>query len=265
MFSTSFQDMPSPETKRLKVVKKYATKFQDNWLRQKEYKEWLIQIDKYTAKCTWCSTTFTVKYDGEKAVKKHCSSKDHNEAKRYRVTNQLITNIFPSTSNLSHDNLRVAAAELAQIYHGLNHHHSYLSTECGILVNNLIFKDSPLCSKIHCGRTKIEKIVQNVLFPKSIQIVLQEMQNLPFSISTDASNKGNKKLFPLVTRYFSKEKGLQHKIIDFYEDPHENSAAITNKIKSCIQTTGLDIKNLVSYGADNRQLTMEKILLCIRI
>jgi len=251
--------MNSPESKKKKIEKKqYLTKFQDNWFNQKEYNNWLIKIDMYTAKCTLCSTKFTIKYDGEKAVKKHCTSKQHRESSSQRLTNQIVTNFFPSTSNFKNENLKVAAAEVAQIYHGLNHHHSYLSTECGIKLNNDIFKNLAICSKIFCGRTKVQCIVENVLYPKSIEMVLEEMQNLPFSISTDASNKGNKKFYPLAVRYFHKEKGLRHKIIDFYEDAAENSEAISKKIKLSIEKNDLDIKNLVAYGADNASVNYGK-------
>lgn len=146
--------MAPPESKKKKVGKKYLTKFQDNWLNRKEY-NWLSKIDLYNTKRTLCSTNFTVKYDGKKAVKTRYTSKDHSEVNLQKSKNQLLTNIFSSTSNPKPENLRVAAAELAQIYHGLNHHHSYLSMECGIKLNNDIFKDSAVCSKISCGRTKV--------------------------------------------------------------------------------------------------------------
>lgn len=248
--------MNSPESKK-KKTEKYFTKFQDNWLNRKEYKNWLSKIDTYTAKCTLCSTKFTVKYDGEKAVRKHCTSKEHGKANSQILTNQILTNIFPSTSNFKNENLKIAAAVVAQIYHGLSHHHSYLSIECGIKLNNEIFKDSAICSKISCGRTKVQSIVENVICPKSIEMVLEEMRNLPFSNSIDASNKGNKKFFPLAVRYFHKEKGLQHKIIDFYEDADETSEAIT-KIKLSIEKNDLDIKNVVAYGADNASVNYGK-------
>lgn len=93
-------------------------------------------------------------------------------------------------------------------------------------------------------------IIENVLCPKSIEMVLEEMQNLPFSISIDASNKGNKKFFPLAIRYFHKEKGLRNKIIDFYENANETFESISTKIKLSIEKNGLDIKNLVSYADD---------------
>lgn len=143
------------EPKRKKIEKKYLTRFQDNWLIRKEYSNWLTKSDTYNAKCILCSTKFTVQYDGEKAVKKHYNSKEHNEASFRKTKNQLLTNIFPSTSNPKPENLKVAAAELAQIYHGLNHHHSYLSIECGIKLNTELFKDSAVCAKFSCGRTKI--------------------------------------------------------------------------------------------------------------
>ena len=51
------------------------------------------------------------------------------------------------------------------------------------------------------------QIVVNVLSPYSIQQIVETLskENLPFSISSDASNKGNRKFFPLAVRYFTSE------------------------------------------------------------
>uniref|UniRef100_A0A8C5MH05 Mitochondrial pyruvate carrier n=1 Tax=Leptobrachium leishanense TaxID=445787 RepID=A0A8C5MH05_9ANUR len=61
---------------------------------------------------------------------------------------------------------------------------------------------------MHCGKTKCEANVQNVLSPSSVEIVVEQIQGgKPSSISLNASNKGNLKYFPLAVTYFDKEKG----------------------------------------------------------
>jgi hypothetical protein len=54
-----------------------------------------------------------------------------------------------------------------------------------------------------------------------MKIVLSCEQKL--SISTDASNKGNIKLFTVAIHYFDVNEGLVNFIIDFYDDPNESS------------------------------------------
>jgi hypothetical protein len=51
---------------------------------------------------------------------------------------------------------------------------------------------------------------------------------VPFSFASDASNKGNNKLFPTAVKNFDINKGVQNKIIGFYEDTDESSTGIVN-------------------------------------
>lgn len=51
-----------------------------------------------------------------------------------------------------------------------------------------------MATKVRCGRTKSEALVKNVLLPYAKEKLLSELkQNVPFSLGSDASNKGNKK------------------------------------------------------------------------
>lgn len=90
----------------------------------------------------------------------------------------------------------------------------------------------------------MESIVTNILAQVSLEEVMDDLKGegpvsrdacfstsdtikasstmstpVPYSIACDASsNHGNKKMFPCGVRYFTPEKGIQKKIIDFYED-----------------------------------------------
>ncbi|XP_010775704.1 pre-mRNA-processing factor 40 homolog A, partial [Notothenia coriiceps] len=46
------------------------------------------------------------------------------------------------------------------------------------------------------------------------------------SLKTDASNKGNRKMFPLAVQYFTPESGVTNKMLDFIENPDESAAGI---------------------------------------
>lgn len=75
-----------------------------------------------------------------------------------------------------------------------------------------------------CGRTKAEALVTEVLAPKAVQEVINKLKSAedprPFSIQTDASNKGNRKMFPLAVQFFTAESGVMNKLIDFVENPN---------------------------------------------
>lgn len=91
----------------------------------------------------------------------------------------------------------------------------------------------------------------SILAPHALSLVLKDVDQAPYSIACDASNKGNCKLYPVVIRFFNADKGTTSSIIDFYEDSDETSAAIAENMIKCIKKVDLDPNNLVSYGADN--------------
>ena len=72
------------------------------------------------------------------------------------------------TKKASPEEDKIAAAELCSVYLGVKHGHSYLSTDCGNKVSAKIFNDSSIATKMSCGRTKSDSLVQNVLTARSI-------------------------------------------------------------------------------------------------
>lgn len=75
-----------------------------------------------------------------------------------------------------------------------------------------------------------------------------------FSVASDASNHGTTKLFPLSVRYWTPELGVQSKVLDFYEDSNETSAAIFNQIHTKLEENGLGLHMISAYSADNASL-----------
>lgn len=89
-------------------------------------------------------------------------------------------------------------------------------------------------------------------------MILMEMQDQKFSISTDASNKGNVKMFPLIVRYFTREKGVRTALLSFFNLEKEDAQTIATALLENIQKEGLNIQNLTSYGADNAPVNFGK-------
>lgn len=208
--------MESHTTKSKRL--KYESHLNDKWLQNPKYMKWIFKIDSKTAKCNYCSVKFTIKWDGEKAVTTHMLSSTHKKCENTMRQNKCMSTFIskkPST-----DTQAKTIVELSSIYHSIVHNHSYLSADCLIKLYPHIFTDSEMSKNIHCGRTKMESVVKNILCSKSIEIVLQNLKagtekSLFFSISTDASNHGTIKLFPIPVRYFDCDSGIQNKLIDF--------------------------------------------------
>jgi hypothetical protein len=72
-----------------------------------------------------------------------------------------------------------------------------------------------------------------------------------FSLATDASNRSNRKMFPVCMRYFDPLKGVQNKLLDFVESAEETSMAITGLVLQNLEKHNLDVNYVHSYGADN--------------
>lgn len=95
--------------------------------------------------------------------------------------------------------------------------------------------------------------------PKAQELCVTELKSVGyFGLGLDASNKGNKKLFPLTVRYFSRSDGVKDHLLDFYLDSDEMSAAIADRIKGIIQQHDLDLGLVSAYSADNASVNYRK-------
>uniref|UniRef100_A0A8C1LCU6 Uncharacterized protein n=1 Tax=Cyprinus carpio TaxID=7962 RepID=A0A8C1LCU6_CYPCA len=147
---------------------------------------------------------------------------------------------------------KITVTELTATYHGVRHGHSYLSTDCGNKDNAKIFSDSDIATKMSCGRTKSEALVENVLAPLSQQRLAAELQKAHyFAVCSDASNAGHTKLFPYTVQYFCASEGVKYGLLDFYDDSNESSEAIIKQIVSITENNGLSVSQISAYGADN--------------
>lgn len=146
---------------------------------------------------------------------------------------------------------KVTVSELCLTYHTINHHLSYNSMDCNIKLIKNLFNDSKICQGVQCGRTKMEALAENILCPLSIEIHLKAINDRKFSIASDASNKGNVKLFPIAIQYFDVKSGLNNFVLDFYEDANEKSDNIYSKLKHSLIENKIETKNLIAFSGDN--------------
>lgn len=168
-----------------------------------------------------------------------------------------LSKYFLKPNALEEDEIKLS--EVAVIYHGLKHHHSFLSMDCGSKLLSQFFPDSDICKKIRMGRTKIEALIQNVLAPYSIECLVKRLRrtasnkpHLPYSLSTDASNKGNKKMFPVAIKFFDvEESGLTDGLLNFVEQSDETSNGISNLLSTTLKEREVDEKFITAFSADN--------------
>ena len=85
---------------------------------------WLSKVDDFTANCTLCRHSFSVKYDGKFTVSSHAKSQKHQKNIISQKENMTLTAFFVKTN--SKEEQLVILAELVSTYHGVIHHHSYM-------------------------------------------------------------------------------------------------------------------------------------------
>ncbi|CAH0551282.1 unnamed protein product [Brassicogethes aeneus] len=236
-----------------KKIKRYCS-FDKRWMGQFS---WLTEVDVSRGKCKYCRSVITIKYEVVRALENHAKSANHQKCIRAAASSSSAANFF--IQRHTDEELLVSATELTQVYHGVVHHFSYLAQDCTSKLNIVLYSDSKIAAKVRCGRTKATSIAENVLAPKSQEMLLSDLRESKyFSIGSDASNKGNIKMFPLIVQYFKWSKGIKQGVLDFYNDQQETSEAIYNKIKEILLKNDLDIKNVSSYSADNAAVNYGK-------
>ncbi|GFY30686.1 dimer_Tnp_hAT domain-containing protein [Trichonephila clavipes] len=147
---------------------------------------------------------------------------------------------------------KVGVAELTEVYHSIKHHISYVAQDCSLKVLKQVINDSDIVKQMTGGRTKCTALVNQVLFPYSMELVQEDLKNdVPFSVETDASNKGNRNFFPVAIQYFSPKSGICQKILDFYEDSFEDSTSIKKRLCEVMDKSRLPWRRVTAYGADN--------------
>ena len=244
----------TPPKKKVKPTKQYCV-FRSEWLKEEDM-SWLPKVDYFTADCTLCRQSFSVKYDGKSAVSSHAKSATHKRIITVQKQSKTLSAFFVKTN--SKENHLVILAELVSTYHGIIHHHSFASKDCGNKLLAKLCPDSAVASKLSCGSTNAASYVESILEPKAQEMCIQDLKNVfSFSIGTNASNKGDKKFFPIVVRYFCKTRGVVDAVLDFYNDSNESSEAIAHRIKSVIKKNNLSLSS-ISYSADNASVNYGK-------
>ncbi|CAF1522011.1 unnamed protein product, partial [Rotaria sordida] len=171
-----------------------------------------VNNDCKQARCKACLRSFSIR-EGKSALRKHMNSEVHKEHMKTFGNNILITHTsFGEAQNVS-------AMEDTFVYHGVKHAHSYISQQCTInLVKDLFASCSSTAKNLACARTKSRAVACNVFAPYFTSKLIDKMlQSRFYSISFDASNKGNIKTYPFAVQYFTDIR-VKRGILQFVDD-----------------------------------------------
>lgn len=204
------------------------------------------------AECMVCcpGTYVSIANHGASDLELHMKTEKHLKCVRGVSSSSKVNNFFVKRSDELET--KVSAAEGTLAFHTVSHHGSYKSMDCTAGLLREIFPDSSISSKISCGRTKTEAIINSVLAPHSVECVMKDLQHIPFvGVSTDASNHGDIKMIPIIIHYFDyKNGGLQIKLINIESRPNETAETISTYIIDTLNKLKIKDK-CVAFGADN--------------
>ena len=86
--------------------------------------------------------------------------------------------------------------------------------------------------KFALGRTKAQKIVQNVFSPYAVSLLEEDLKNANFvCVYYDASNHGDIKMVPVLVRYFGADFGVKVKVLELSNLKGETAELVSQYLK----------------------------------
>ena len=191
------------------------------------------------AHCNVCNCDINLECIGKAAISAHIETRKHKKSAQTLQSNQSMKTFFKSQSAPTTDDHNAAAAEGTWAFHTVKHQQSFLSNDCTSNLFKAMFSDSSIAKKILVCKNKAASIITGVLAPNAQKTILSELGTQPFSISVDASNHNELKLFPLVIRYFNAKVGVRVRLLDLQSLPSASSSQIVNFISKSLQENSL--------------------------
>lgn len=216
-----------------------------------KYKMFKPTAEPSEVKCELCDQLISIASKGKYDLEKHLNTEKHRKNIRTSGCSSKIDNFVTTRSGPKRE---VQAAEATLVFHTVKHNQSFNSLDCTVPLQKCLYADSNIAKEVTCARTKAEAILKNVLAPYVLKNILEDLSDIKYiSASTDASNHGAIKLFPLLIQYFDYQKdGIQVSLIDIQSKQNETSETISNYVYDSLRDKNLSDK-LVAFSATNNQ------------
>lgn len=151
--------------------------------------------------------------------------------------------------------LSVAAKEGMQAYHMIQHNESFDSMKCTSKIIREVYGEKDFS----CSATKATAIITGVFEPMILDQIQSELEKACFvTISTDASNHKEIKMFPILLRYFLPLEGVKIRLIELNSLPGETSEQIFNMLEAAWTRWNVD-KKLNGFAADNAPINFGSV------
>lgn len=192
--------------------------------------------------CLKCKSEFSIAFAGKSDIERHITSAKHKKALQATSNSRPLDTFFSTSVDTN-----LAACEGVWAYHSVKANHSFLSSDCISKLLRTCFQ----IKNFHCARTKCSSIAINVFAPFAQNNLKHDLAKRSYvCLSTDASNRGNIKMMPVVVRYFVPTEGVKVKLLEFSNQKGETSIIISKMIMEAAEKNELNNK-VVGFCGDN--------------
>jgi hypothetical protein len=189
--------MESPKKK----VKWYKQSFNDEWLKDPDFKDWLQQ-DKYNSDASYCKCcNFTMKNANRSSLIKHKISAKHKTNFQSAKATINITQFLKKKKSTESE--QIAKSELLIAGFFSEHNIPFVHADHFVDVCKMAFPDSVIATKIAMKKTKVAYVIQDGIAYHEMLALDNICRKQTFSIIIDESTDISvTQILAIVVRYF---------------------------------------------------------------
>ncbi len=197
------------------------------------------------ARCTLCSTDFSISNGGKSNVTSHLKGKKHMELVAGSSSTMSVTSFFETQFPKT-----VIEAEAQWALFVAKHNLAFLTSDHATKLFKQMFPDSEIAKKFACGRTKCTAILKEALAPYYHAKAIHNMSS-PFSILIDESNNKVDKSCIILVRFVDEQLGnVKTRFLDMPVVNIGTARNIFNAVKESLQKFNLDFSNAMAFMSD---------------
>lgn len=241
--------MASPPRKLAK--KWYIQSFKEEWLHEKEFKEWLQEDSKErgVSYCACCKTQ--IKNANRSMLMAHCKTAKHlNNMKEAKVTTKIdlfIKKQLPKESD------EVAKAELLISAYIAEHNVPFAHADHLVEVCKRAFHDSSIAKNVKLHATKASYLIQEGIAYYEKREIVDQCRNEKFSLIIDESTDISvSQVLAVVVRYFDVEKNdVCDSLLDSIVVEDGSASGLYKAVKTTLNEKKIPVSNIIGFGSDN--------------
>lgn len=235
--------MGEPKNKKRKV-------FQEKWLEEPIFKEWLEKVNGniHKCRCNVCNTTFVC---GKSELEKHQKTEKHLEGMKAKRCNIPVSNFFKESSSPHDDSVKNAELILATFF--AEHNVALHTIDHLIPALKQAIPDSKILKDIRLSRTKCAKIISNVIGDIEKEKLVQVLKVTKFSVMIDESTDiTNGKNLCVIVRYVDSDFHVKTRLLDLLKvNATDCSAeALFKTFDDLMKKENIPLNNIVGLGCD---------------